>query len=64
MRNPESVQENKTHEIFWDFMIQTDYLISVRRPHLVIVTKKKKSQPADYRSSWPQGKTERKQKER
>ena len=27
----ESVQENETDEIFWDFEIQTDYLIPARR---------------------------------
>ena len=42
MYNPESVQENETHRSFWDFEIQTDHLISVRRPELVIVKKKKK----------------------
>ena len=28
----ESVQENKTHKILWDFKIQTEYLIPARRP--------------------------------
>ena len=31
----ESVQENETHIIFWDFEIQTDHLISSRRPDFV-----------------------------
>ena len=38
MCNPESVLENEKHKIFWDFEIQTDHLISARRPELVIVT--------------------------
>ena len=29
--NPESVLENDTHKILWDFEIQTDYLILARR---------------------------------
>ena len=40
MRNPESVQENKRHNIL--FEIQTGHLIAARRPDLVIVNKKKK----------------------
>ena len=27
MHNPESVQENDTHKILWDFEIQSDHLI-------------------------------------
>ena len=37
MLNPESVLENKTNKILWDFEIQTDHLISASRPDLVIV---------------------------
>ena len=40
--NPESILENETHKIFWDFEIQTNHLISARRPNLEIVKKKKK----------------------
>ena len=40
--HPESVLENVTHKILWDFEIQTDHLISARRPNLVIINKKKK----------------------
>ena len=36
MHNSESVQENETHELLWGFEIQTDHLISARRPDLVI----------------------------
>ena len=42
MHNPESVLENETQEILWDFEIQTDHLISARQADLVIVKKKKK----------------------
>ena len=42
MYNTESVLENETHKIFWDFDIETDHLIWARRLDLVIVNKKKK----------------------
>ena len=42
MHKPESVLENETHKIFWDFEIKTDHLISARWQDLVIVDKKKK----------------------
>ena len=32
MYNPEFVLENETHKHLWDFEIQTDHLISARRP--------------------------------
>ena len=50
MHYPESTLENET-----DFEIQTDHLISARRPDLVIVNKKRTYQivdlaiPADHR---------------
>ena len=40
--NMESVEVNEIHKVLWDFKIQTDPLISARRPNLVIVNKKKK----------------------
>ena len=56
MRNQESIQEIETHKILWDFEIQTDHLISARRPDLMIVKKKKRTcrivdfaVPADHR---------------
>ena len=42
MHKAESVLENETHKIPRDFQIQTDHLISARRPDLEIVNKKKK----------------------
>ena len=32
MHNPESALENETHKFLSDFEIQTDHLISARRP--------------------------------
>ena len=46
MHNPESILENETHKILWDFEIQMDDLISTRRPDLVIVNKNKR-EPAE-----------------
>ena len=42
MQKPESVLENEMQKIFWDFEMQTDHLISVRRSDLVISKKEKK----------------------
>ena len=42
MHNPAPVLENNTHKLLWDFNIQTDHLISARRPDLIIINKKKK----------------------
>ena len=42
MHNPESVLENETYKLSWDFEIQTNRVISTGRPNLVIVKKKKK----------------------
>ena len=42
MHNPAPVLENNTHELLWDFDIYTYHLISARRPHLIIINKKKK----------------------
>ena len=41
MHNPEPVLENDTPKLLWDFDIQTDHLISTRRPDLIIINKKK-----------------------
>ena len=42
MHNPASALENNTHKLLWDFDIQTDHRISVRRPDRKIINKKKK----------------------
>ena len=39
MHNPAAVLENETHKLQWDFNIQTDHLISERRPDLIIIKK-------------------------
>ena len=57
MHNPALVPENDTHELLWDFDIQTDHLISVKRQDLINKKKKKKkickifnfAVPADHR---------------
>ena len=41
MHKPESVQENGTHQILWDVLVQLDRLISVRRHYLILTDKKK-----------------------
>ena len=56
MHNPTPVLENNTHKLLWDFDIQTNPLISARRPDLIIVNKNKRickivnfAVPADHR---------------
>ena len=43
MHNPATVQENDTHKLLRDFDIQTDHLISARRPDLIIINKKERT---------------------
>ena len=42
MHNPESILENEMLKLLSNFAIQTDHLISARRPNLAIVNKKKR----------------------
>ena len=42
MHNPAPALENDTHKLLWDFDIQTDHLISARRPDLIIKKETKK----------------------
>ena len=42
MHNPESVLETEPHKILSDFDLQTDNLIAIRQPALVIVNSNKK----------------------
>ena len=44
MHNPAPVLENDTHKLQWDFDIQTDQLISARRPDLIIINNNKKKE--------------------
>ena len=46
LHNPVPVLENETHILLWDFNIQTDHLISARRPDLIIINNKKKRKSA------------------
>ena len=43
MHNLAPVLENDTHKLLWDFNIQTDHLIPVRRPGLIIINQKKEN---------------------
>ena len=56
MHNPAAVLENDTQKFLWDIDIQTDNLISARKPDLIIINKKKRNckivdftVPADHR---------------
>ena len=56
MYNLAPVLENYKHKLLWDFDLHTDHLISVRRPDLIIINKKKRTRkildfavPADHR---------------
>ena len=56
MHSPAPVLENDMHKLLCDFDIHTDYLISARRPDLIIILKKKRickivdfAVPADHR---------------
>ena len=42
MHNPAYVLENDTHKILWDFDIQTNHIVSARRPGLIIINKEKR----------------------
>ena len=57
MHNPVSFLENDTLKLLWDFGVQTDHLISAKRPKFIIIDNKKRelaklstfAVPADYR---------------
>ena len=42
MHDPESALESETHKALWGFEIQTDHLISIRPPDLLVVNNNKK----------------------
>ena len=42
MHNPVPVLENATHKLLLDFDLKTNYLISARRPDLIIINNKKR----------------------
>ena len=49
MHNSESVLEKETYKLLWDFDIQTDRLISAKRPDLVIINNKKRRKKKEKR---------------
>ena len=58
MHNPAAFLENDTHKLLLDFDIQTDHLISARRPDFIVIYKKKRKRickivdfavPANYK---------------
>ena len=62
------VRENETHKLLWDLGIQTDHLISARRPDFIIINKKKKKENLQNCGlccpDWPRGKIGKKMKRR
>ena len=44
MYKQESILEKETHEILWDFGIQTGHLIPAKRPYLELLKKRKKKE--------------------
>ena len=52
MHNPESILENKTLKILWDFDIQIDQLISARTPDLIIIKKRRELSKLRTLLSW------------
>ena len=43
MHNPAALLENDTCKLLLDLHVQTDHLISARRPDLIIINKKKRT---------------------
>ena len=64
MHKPESIRENKTHKIFWDFEIQMDHLIPARRLDQVLINKRKRTYRQFCCSGRSQSENERKGKDR
>ena len=48
MHKPKFVFENERHKILWDFEMQMDHPIQVRRPDLVFKRKKRTSYLVDF----------------
>ena len=53
MHNPAHILENNTHKLLWDFVRETDHLISARGPDLIIINKKKKENLQNCRFCCP-----------
>ena len=66
MHNLESILENETHKLLWDFEIQTDHQILARQPDQVIVNKKKENllNSGFWHPDRPHSRIKRKRKER
>ena len=41
--NPAAFMENDAHKLLWEFDVQTDHLISARRPALIMNKKKEEN---------------------
>ena len=52
MHKPEFLLKNATYKILWDFEMQTDHLITARRPDLVIANKKKEKEKKIEPDEW------------
>ena len=54
MHNQAVVQENDTHKLLWDFDIETDHLISARRPDLIKINGKNNNKEKEFAklSTW------------
>ena len=63
MHNTTSVLENDTHNLLWDFDIQTHHLITARRPDLIIINNNSLRHCGFCCPGWSQSKIERKWKE-
>ena len=47
MHNPAAVLENGTPKLLWNFDIQTDHVMSARRPDLIVINKKKRKRKGE-----------------
>ena len=64
MPEKESVVENETHTILWDFQIQTCLLIPVKRPDVVFDQQERNLSSIEFcRFGGSQSKTKRKRKD-
>ena len=48
MHNPAPILENDRHPFLWNFDIQTDHLISARRPDIIPIIKKRIWEIVDF----------------
>ena len=46
MHNPRSILKNDAHKLLWDFDIQSDHLISARRPDPIMIYKNR--EPVEF----------------